>query len=87
MVKAPRDGSLLQCFLAEEYDDRTRQRLLDALTRAMPHLDEVIFDRWEVVFDKRERMVTVVDVLDGSSAGEQRLSFEDFEAALDARNA
>lgn len=85
-MRIPTDDSLLQAFLAEQYDARTRQRLTEAIERPMPYVDEVGFDRWEVVFDKRDHSVTVFDVLDGSLAGKQRLSVEEFVAAVNAQD-
>ena len=76
--------TLLQMFLAEESSDRSRAELLEAIGRPIPYVDEVIFNRWEVIIDKRDRTVTIVDVLDGSRSGTQRLSIDEFNAAVSA---
>jgi hypothetical protein len=58
---------LLDLLLQDEHED-ARKRLLSAVDRDAPMLEELTFNVFEVVFDRELRQARVFDVLDGHAA-------------------
>lgn len=57
---------LLDLLLQDEHE-KARERLLAAIDRGEPTLEEVTFNVFEVILDREAREARVFDVLDGNA--------------------
>lgn len=76
---------LLQEFLVEDSDPKSRAELFSAIKSMVPgteHVRNFSFNRFNVRLDARNQEVVIEDVLDVGKSGEYQIDFKSFVEAL-----